>query len=124
MKKSLDLTRPVQTRGGKKARIIATARVYMYPIVALITDPFDGQESVYSFSLTGTRQYSSPEDSDDLINVLEVREFWTNVYESEDPYRHCYSTGMLYATEDEARSKVSSSKPNGHVATVKLEVKI
>lgn len=63
----LDLTKPVQTRDGRKARIICTdANHTMYPVVGLITT--EGIESPYSFALNG--QYDTREElSIDIINI-------------------------------------------------------
>lgn len=63
----IDFSKPVQTRDGRKARIICTdANHIMYPIVVLITT--DGLESPYSFAING--QYDAKEESSkDLVNA-------------------------------------------------------
>ncbi len=69
---TFDPTKPVQTRGGRKARIICTDAKGMQPIVALVTTSDPDVERVERFFLDG-RCYSSLEvDSPhDLINVPE-----------------------------------------------------
>ena len=60
-----DLTKPVQTADGCKARVICTDRGGCYPVLALgIRD--DGGEGIYCYDLLGRHSY----DRDlDLINI-------------------------------------------------------
>jgi hypothetical protein len=80
----IDLTKPVQTRDGRKARIIeSSANTYyqdtLQPIVALITKE-DGKESVTAFSADG-RWMPNGIDGMDLINVPEPETRWVNFYD-------------------------------------------
>lgn len=79
--KPFDPTKPVQTRDGRKARIVCTdATQSDYPIVALIDSVFG--EVPYAFRKDGTR--FPKEDLDmteiDLINIPVKKEGWVNVY--------------------------------------------
>jgi hypothetical protein len=62
--------KPVQTRDGRKARIIATDAKGAYPIIALIY--VAGDESVRSYCSDG-RRWIDEDSDDDLINVPERR---------------------------------------------------
>lgn len=63
--KKFDPSKPVQTRDGKKARIICTDRYGMYPIVVLVTE--NGQENMYTVNSTG--KFGAGEY--DLVNIPE-----------------------------------------------------
>lgn len=85
-----DPTKPVQTRDGRKARIVCvdvkTSSRFPYPILALITNP-SGEESTAYFTDEGcaSKRFDAEErlDSRDLINipVKHKRVFWVNFYE-------------------------------------------
>lgn len=63
----IDLTKPVQTRGGRKARIVSMDRKHSDSIVGLVMKD-DGTEEILCWSRDGT--YLCDEISeDDLINV-------------------------------------------------------
>jgi hypothetical protein len=68
---SLDLTKPLTTRDGRPARIVATdAKRKDYPLVALVTSEED-REVVYNYTVDGrfisTRPKGDPHNAD-LIN--------------------------------------------------------
>lgn len=72
----LDLNKPVQTRDGRKARIICTDAKGAHPIIALIEgDPY---EEVYHYLNNGTS--SNEATGYNLINIPEEKELWVNVY--------------------------------------------
>ena len=80
-----DPTKPVQTRDGRKARIICTdADDPRYPIVALSRSPVNGREIVNQHTIDGRLYGSGPEITADLINIPERTRRWYNFYE---PYR-------------------------------------
>lgn len=66
----LDLDKPVQTRGGYKARIIGRDAIGIFPITALVTMP-GGGEDARTFTLEGAASYyaGSVWSDGDLINV-------------------------------------------------------
>lgn len=77
-----DPTKPVQTKSGKPARILATDRKNSkYPIIALVTYPAGGEE-VESFRSNGIFYADASLSERDLINVPEKRTYerWVNVY--------------------------------------------
>lgn len=73
--------KPVQTRDGRKARIICTDRNNgLYPVVALLGS-CGGKESMEAYTADGRWEaHSSLEHPHDLINILEVRTLWVNIY--------------------------------------------
>lgn len=82
MTKPFDPTKPVQTRDGRPARIIATgvkSRDPSMSVVAILTEP-DGMETLHTFNKNGfwSRDQFLPEI--DLINIPEKREVWLNKY--------------------------------------------
>lgn len=68
---TLDLTKPVQTRDGRAARILATDILGTCPVAAAITT-FEGDELIYAYTADG-RFVSGPDParSGDLINIPE-----------------------------------------------------
>ena len=84
---NFDPTKPVQTRDGRKARIICTDRSINaadgWPIIALVKNRTDGYESVTHHNSAGL--CLDCEDTD-LINIpiRHTVELWVNVYEFGD----------------------------------------
>lgn len=77
MTDTLDITKPVQTRSGGKARIVATDLTGPYPILAVLTD---GNGSVRSETYQANGwEYASREGEDDLVNTPETRERFLNL---------------------------------------------
>lgn len=63
----IDWTKPVQTRDGRKARVICTDRkAKEHSIIALITQPC-GREDAYIYSTNG--RFTNVARGTDLINV-------------------------------------------------------
>lgn len=76
-----DPTKPVQTRDGLPARILAADLKGRYPIVAVIGE--GSNESVYCFAASG--EYPGSQlGYKDLVNIPEKRiyERWVNTYPS------------------------------------------
>ncbi|NIA67799.1 hypothetical protein HBA54_04275 [Pelagibius litoralis] len=100
---TFDPTKPVQTRDGRKARIICTdRRTTVYSILALITEN-DGYEYIESYTKAGHRY--GDEDCDscsvDLINIPEepkTAKVWVAVFEA-DGEIYCTSS---YLTRKQA----------------------
>lgn len=76
---TFDPAKPVRTRDGRPARIVATdAKIDEYPIVALVLDE-DGREHNEGYTAEGRYYgpsvYGSPKDHPtDLVNVPEIAE--------------------------------------------------
>lgn len=80
---AFDPTKPVQTRDGRKARVICTDfRDPKRPIVAVITRAFaeDG-EYLQTFKADGT-DLSHDKSPDDLVNVPEKARVWIEIVRS------------------------------------------
>lgn len=76
----LDLTKPVQTRGGRKVRILATDAGRNQPVIGLLAgDKYT--ESLESWGLDGRYRSDAKEESSmDLVNVPEVHVRYLNLY--------------------------------------------
>lgn len=64
----IDFTKPVQTRDGRKVRILATDARTDYPVVGLVEQPV-GIESTESWTLEGSWYSNGRLSSYDLVNV-------------------------------------------------------
>ena len=102
MKPTFDPTKPVQTRGGRKARIVSTNyEVENYPILALI-EVNNGKEMAASYTLNGQHKTFAAESADDLVNIPEKRtaDFWVNVYFGD--------VGTVHITKNQANNRRSA----------------
>jgi len=75
----VDLTKPVQTRDGRKARVLCTDRKHNIsaPVIALLTEE-NGNEFCRTYRADG--QYMPCRSASDLVNLPEKRMIWVNVY--------------------------------------------
>lgn len=73
---TFDPTKPVQTRDGRKARIICTDKKGAYPIVAVVEFGLK-EEFAYSYTAIGSSINNSCLD---LVNIPERTSTWQNVY--------------------------------------------
>ena len=81
----LDLEKPVQTRDGRKARVICTDMKHEKgPIIAII-ETSEGFEKVQQYWEGGYYNNNYHDDridsGNDLINIPEEKELWLNVYD-------------------------------------------
>jgi hypothetical protein len=109
--KPFDPTKPVQTRDGRKARIVCMdANTVEYPIIALLAGPA-GVEYPISFALNG-KFYTNREHPNDLINIpiKHKREVWVNCYKAD--------FGDFYHSKDIADSRALP----GRIACIKLNI--
>lgn len=79
MTKPFDPTKPVQTRTGRKARIVCTDVKSEYSIIAVITKP-DGAEYAATYKDGGRSSSFCELMPSDLINVPERTSRWANIY--------------------------------------------
>lgn len=113
--KKLDLTKPVQTRDGRPARILATdVRHAIYPVVAVVTHP-DGGEAIIVATREGHyfSDYSHPSHLD-LMNVPETKvlELWVVV--------HSCGTRTFHRSYEDARAQLLPAN-GGTIIHVKQE---
>ena len=110
--------KPVCTRDGRKARIIAFDRRLFYknvsyPILALV-ERSDGEDDVCGYNEKGKVLIEDgAEYKDDLMMLPEKHEGWVNVYKVVNGHE----SGKIFATEEEAKTKAN----DGRVATIKIE---
>lgn len=87
----VDLTKPVQTKGGRRARVICTdAANSSYPVLVLIADDF-GHEDVVRYDSAG--YHAGGAGAWDLINVPAEQVRYINVYEG---------APSIYSSKEEA----------------------
>jgi len=80
MTKPFDPTKPVQTRDGRKARIICTDKESVHTIVALIKKSC-GTEYAQTYLRDGLC-YLHRESDEDLINIPERKSRWQGLFEN------------------------------------------
>lgn len=88
MNKPFDPTKPVQTRDGRPARILATDLKSSHGAIVAIVNT-EGEERAIHFHASG-HYFTETESAIDLVNVPEKRtiEFWLNVYPDILAHRH------------------------------------
>lgn len=98
MTKPFDPTKPVQTRDGRKARIICTDMQSDHPIVALIKAELCPERMQIYFR--DGLCFAHRESADDLINIPERKSQWFNVYHSAQWYYSSKNGAQEAATID------------------------
>jgi hypothetical protein len=79
--KPFDPTKPVQTRDGRKARIICTDRRGLFPIVALVDSVKGDTQICLSYNIKG--EYAgSLSSSANLVNIVERTSHFENFYQT------------------------------------------
>lgn len=91
----IDFTKPVQTRDGRKVRILCTDSKRTQPVIGVIYE--DWRDEIYIWSITGEFMPTKG-TGHDLINVPDriEREVWLNIY----PVDHLY--GILHQSKEAA----------------------
>lgn len=110
---------PVQTRDGRKARIICWDRIDVkdtYPIIALVTDM--EKEEIHSYTLKG-RFRDSGEEELDLVMVPEKLEGWVNVYR-ENITKDVMLCPVCFHSRESAESHIGW-KEHTYIKTIKIE---
>lgn len=100
-------TKPVQTRDGRKARIICTDLQGSQPITAAIMER--GTEIIATFHATGIWAPDSRESCHDLINTTEKRCIvgWMNIYDNSDD---SFIGGGIFKTREDADNGAGISR--------------
>lgn len=96
-----DPTKPVQTRNGRKARIICTDLKSLfneYPIIAAV-ELGDGTESPFEYTIEGSI-YKGNSSSLDLINAPIEHEGWVNIYANDSPVTYGFNRTRQKADEN------------------------
>ena len=76
--------KPVRTRDGRKARIICFDSNGGKPIVALVTECDDEEETPYKYHCDGSYNCQSIPSDNDLMILPEKKEGWINIIKTED----------------------------------------
>jgi hypothetical protein len=106
-----DPSKPVQTRDGRKARIICTDLKHPeFPVIAVITDRY-GNEFAVAYTKDG-RWRNDTQDDSDLLNIPEKRVGWVNAYLAGSCHRD-----TLYAT----RAGADNAAMSDRIACVQIE---
>lgn len=105
--------KPVVTRDGRPARILAFDRKGEHRIIGLVT--YMDTEISYYWFLDG-RTSADFDSKYDLVMKAEKKEGWINLYRDNRGLVH---TGVVCATEADSKSKIA---PNGdYITTIKVE---
>lgn len=111
---TFDPTKPVQTRCGYPARILATdLKNPNHPIVAAVTKD-SGTEMVESYKQCGTL-WNSGLDEMDLINIPQKHVRWVNVFGSGDGFYVCSFF------ESEAAARIAIPHPKLVAKAIRIE---
>lgn len=111
---SLDLTKPVMTRDGRKATILCTDLKNNSPVVARVeSKEMDGSEVLLSYAPTG--KFHTMDSGYDLINVPQKHSRWLNVSMDGD--------GELFFStySDHKLAEHAWKGSNGRIACIKVE---
>ena len=91
--------KPVCTRDGRKARIICFDSNGGRPIVALVTECDDEEETPYKYHCDGSYNCQSIPSDNDLMMLPEKKEGWVNIYKSDNG---TYYTGAIFYEKNDA----------------------
>ena len=114
--------KPVCTRDGRKARIIAFDANGGRPIVALVTECDDEEEIPYTYHCDGSYNCQSIPLDNDLMMLSEKKEGWVNIYKSDNG---TYYTGAIFYEKNDAlvntaEIKITTGIPIDCIDTVKI----
>lgn len=109
---TLDPTKPVQTRDGRKARILETAMKGDRPIVGIVTD-HDGVEHVSTWPTDGRFFPAVEKSRDDIVNAPETLKTWHVSWKSGDAV-YCFA----YTFEADALDCAKKVRNGGYQALV------
>jgi hypothetical protein len=122
MIKTIDTTKVVKTRDGRKVKILSgDSGIPGYPIVGVVAEGTDQVLTVHSYTREGKLHHRlRGEDGSNLVNVSETisRTFWLNIY---PPFMNCTHPGEpeglnVFFSEEDAHTYFCSNR----VACVKV----
>lgn len=107
----IDFTKPVQTRDGKRVRILCTDATRTQPVIGTIYE--DVSDEIYTWSITG-EWMTTKGTKYDLINVPEriERDVWVNVYPEDRSF------DMVHQFKESADRNANESR----LACVKIHI--
>ena len=111
--------KPVCTRDGRKARIIAFDRIDAKPILALVRSTDGKGEDVFDYFVSGKRLANALESDLDLMMLSEKKEGWVNVYRDCDG-ANITKDDNIYSSKEAAIASAHFIDGNNYVATTKI----
>lgn len=109
---TLDLNKPVQTRDGRKARIICTDKKGTKFSIVALWEMVEGKEIINVYTENGKARSNEVDSPDDLINVPEER--WVNLYKS--------CCGGRYFSTEEAATAHGKKSGLDFIKSIKVEL--
>ena len=109
-------SRKVVTGDGRKVKILCTNRKSPYPIVALVENHDNDNESVCSYRENGLYSLYSLSEENNLFFSPEKHEGWVNVYRNSDSDTYA---GAVYDSQEDAKNRKAFDE--NYVTTIKIE---
>ena len=108
----IDFTKPVQTKNGRKVRVLCTDRDGPYPVIGW----FDDGKFIKSYTSEG-RHIIGEESPLDLMNVPEevTVDTWLNFYDTHPGYRTKEEAVRASGRDRRATLHIKRTVPVGHV---------
>lgn len=103
--KKFDITKPIQTKNGCKARILADDVKGGEELIIALVETTEGVECPFLYNKNGTL-FATGNSKYDLINIHEEITLYTNVYRRKSPYscNSSYAASYLYKNRKDADS--------------------
>ena len=77
---AIDWTKPVQTKDGRKVRVLCTDARGRNPVIGLVLNEDEETDEMMSWPISGDAWGPDHDYSLDLINVPEKHTLWVNVW--------------------------------------------
>lgn len=102
---------PVMTRGGCKARVICfDCEGVDFPLVALVTDPESGTETLETYRADGCYTSAMAGTALDLVMAPVKKEGWMNIYSHDGGVFASVRGGPIFATKELADENTNDSR--------------
>ena len=102
---------PVMTRDGCKARVICfDCEVVDFPLVALVTDPESGTETLETYRADGCYTIAMAVTDPDLVMAPVKKEGWMNIYSHDGGVFASVRGGPIFATKELADENTNDSR--------------
>ena len=102
---------PVMTRDGCKARVICfDCEVVDFPLVALVTDPESGTETLETYRADGCYTIAMAVTDLDLVMAPVKKEGWMNIYSHDGGVFASVRGGPIFATKELADENTNDSR--------------
>lgn len=119
MDKKLDLTEPVQMRGGGEVELLRTNINAEFSVAGIVTDE-DGSQSLETWKANGSYLPSERTSEFDLINAPpKPVKYYTNLYRLPDKGLY---TGSIYDNITVAKEMAISDSVSEFIKTIEFEV--